>query len=89
MKLKLTALALITAASATQAATLYKDDKSQLNIGGKIAMRGVDSYTYAYGSANKTDGFEYDLLFRTILKANTKLNDELSVFGYTEFDINS
>ncbi len=89
MKLKLIALAVATAAFGTQAATVFKDEQSQLNIGGKIGMRGQDAYTYAPGSANKTDGFEYTLLFRTILQADTKLNDDLKVFGYTEFDLNT
>ncbi len=89
MKLKLTALAVVLAASGSQAATIFKDDASQLNMGGKIAMRGVDSYTYEYGSANKTDGVEYDLLFRLIISGNTQLNEKVKVFGYTEFDINA
>ncbi len=89
MKLKLIALAVATAAFGTQAATVFKDEQSQLNIGGKIALRGTDSYTYAYGSANKTDGFDYILLLRTIINGHTQLNDDIKVFGYAEFDINT
>ena len=79
------AVAAATISTAASAATVYKDDTSTLNIGGRVEVRGNIS------SNNKSDSDDnkYDDQSRVRLNVGgeQKLNDDISFIGFTEFEI--
>lgn len=87
MNKKFLALAVAAASisTAASAATVYKDDTSTLNIGGRVEVRGNIS------SANKSDADDnkYNDASRVRLNigGEQKLNDDISFIGFTEYEI--
>lgn len=87
MNKKFLALAVAAASisTAASAATVYKDDTSTLNIGGRVEVRGNIS------SANKSDSddnkYEDASRVRLNIGGEQKLNDDISFIGFTEFEL--
>lgn len=87
MKKTLLALAVAAASVSTvaSAATIYKDDTSTLNMGGRVEVRAN------FSDANKTDAddniYEDASRVRLNLGGEQKLNDDVSFIGFTEFEI--
>lgn len=87
MKKTLLALAVAAASvsTAASAATIYKDDTSTLNMGGRVEVRAN------FSDANKTaeDDNMYNDASRVRLNigGEQKLNDDISFIGFTEFEI--
>ncbi|MBD1573681.1 porin [Vibrio sp. S17_S38] len=84
-----TVLALAVAAAAistaTSAATIYKDDTSTLNMGGRVEVRAN------FSDANKTDADDNQYKDASRVRLNIggeqKLNEDVSFIGFTEFEV--
>lgn len=87
MNKKLLALAVAAASvsTAASAATIYQDDTSTLNMGGRVEVRAN------FSDANKTDSddniYEDASRVRFNLGGEQKLNDDISFIGFTEWEI--
>ncbi|MFH0257330.1 porin [Vibrio rumoiensis] len=87
MNKKLLALAVAAASvsTAASAATIYKDDTSTLNMGGRVEVRAN------FSDANKTDAddnmYKDASRVRLNIGGEQKLNDDISFIGFTEFEI--
>ncbi|MGO2497996.1 MAG: porin [Vibrio litoralis] len=87
MKKTLLALAVAAASvsTAASAATIYKDDTSTLNMGGRVEVRAN------FSDANKTaaDDNQYKDASRIRLNigGEQKLNEDISFIGFTEFEV--
>ncbi|MFV0576243.1 MAG: porin [Vibrio sp.] len=87
MKKTLIALAVAAASMATvaNAATVYQDDTSSLDVGGRVEVRGN------VGDANKTqhDDSKYDDASRVRLNlgGKQKYNDDVTFVGFTEYEV--
>ncbi|OEF25832.1 porin [Vibrio rumoiensis] len=87
MNKKLLALAVAAASvsTAASAATIYQDDTSTLNMGGRVEVRAN------FSDANKTDADDNQYKDASRVRLNIggeqKLNDDISFIGFTEFEI--
>ncbi|WP_105900915.1 porin [Vibrio gangliei] len=87
MKKTLLALAVAAASvsTAASAATIYKDDTSTLNMGGRVEVRAN------FSDANKTDAddnmYKDASRVRLNIGGEQKLNDDISFIGFTEFEV--
>ncbi|MCF7353979.1 porin [Vibrio sp. CK2-1] len=87
MKKTLLALAVAAASvsTAASAATIYKDDTSTLNMGGRVEVRAN------FSDANKTDADDNQYKDASRVRLNIggeqKLNEDISFIGFTEFEV--
>ncbi|WP_245903388.1 porin [Photobacterium indicum] len=73
------------ASASAMATTVYKDDTTSLDVGGRVEVRAN------FSDANKTLGddnsFENNSRVRLNIGGEHAVNDDLSVLGFTEFEI--
>ncbi len=87
MKKTLLALAVAAASvsTAASAATIYKDDTSTLNMGGRVEVRAN------FSDANKSEAddnmYKDASRVRLNIGGEQKLNDDISFIGFTEFEV--
>ncbi|WP_417883819.1 porin [Vibrio rumoiensis] len=88
MNKKLLALAVAAAAvsTAASAATIYKDDTSTLNMGGRVEVRA--NFSDANKDQNANDNTYKDASrVRLNIEGIQKYNDDLSFYGFTEYEL--
>lgn len=90
MKKTLLALAVAAASvsTAASAATIYKDDTSTLNMGGRVEVRA--NFSDANKDKNANDNTYKDASrVRLNIEGIQKYNDDLSFYGFTEYELSN
>lgn len=87
MKKTLLALAVAAASvsTAASAATIYKDDTSTLNMGGRVEVRA--NFSDANKTAEDDNMYKDASRIRLNIGGEQKLNEDISFIGFTEFEV--
>lgn len=79
-------MAAASVSTAASAATIYKDDTSTLNMGGRVEVRA--NFSDANKDQNANDNTYKDASrVRLNIEGIQKYNDDLSFYGFTEYEL--